>query len=122
VSSVNYDGTSIDGICGYKPAYGNSYTYYITDYDWSYSNKTLTITSDSASTGGYFMNGVTYELFYVTNAEVISGGSGGTTEQATPVISVNTNTGLITATAGDKSATQQLTTKAAATITPSSTS
>jgi hypothetical protein len=42
-------------------------------------------------------------------------------EQATPVISVNSS-GLITATAGDKSATKQLTTQAAKTITPSTSS
>lgn len=42
-------------------------------------------------------------------------------EQATPVISVNSN-GLITATAGDKYATKQLTTQAAKTITPSTSS
>ena len=42
-------------------------------------------------------------------------------EQATPVISVNSSTGLITATAGTKSATKQLTTQAAKTITPSTT-
>lgn len=42
-------------------------------------------------------------------------------EQAIPVISVNSN-GLITATAGDKSATKQLTTQTAKTITPSTSS
>lgn len=42
-------------------------------------------------------------------------------EQATPVISVNTN-GLITATAGSKSSTHQLAFQAAKTITPSTTS
>lgn len=45
-----------------------------------------------------------------------AGGSSGV-EQATPVISVNTS-GLITATAGDKSSTKQLTTQAATTYTP----
>lgn len=43
-------------------------------------------------------------------------------EQATPVISVNSTNGLITATAGDKSATKQLTTQVAKTITPSTSS
>lgn len=47
--------------------------------------------------------------------------AGGEVEQATPVISVNSN-GLITATAGDKYATKQLTTQAAKTITPSTSS
>lgn len=42
-------------------------------------------------------------------------------EQATPVISINTS-GLITATAGNKSATKQLAFQAAKTITPSATS
>ena len=44
--------------------------------------------------------------------------AGGESEQATPIISVSSS-GLITATAGTKSATQQLTTQAATTITPS---
>jgi hypothetical protein len=43
--------------------------------------------------------------------------SGG--EQATPVITVNSSTGLITAIAGTKSATKQLTTQAKKTVTPS---
>jgi hypothetical protein len=43
-------------------------------------------------------------------------------EQATPVITVNSSTGLITATAGTKSATQQLAFQPAKTITPSATS
>lgn len=47
--------------------------------------------------------------------------AGGEVEQATPVISVNSS-GLITATAGDKYTTKQLTTQAAKTITPSTTS
>ncbi len=42
-------------------------------------------------------------------------------EQATPVISINSS-GLITATAGDKSATKQLTTQAAKTVTPNTSS
>ena len=42
-------------------------------------------------------------------------------EQATPVISVNSTTGLITATAGTKSATHQLAFQAAQTITPTTT-
>ncbi len=40
-------------------------------------------------------------------------------EQATPIISVNSTTGLITATAGTKAATKQLNTQSAKTITPS---
>ena len=47
-------------------------------------------------------------------------GSGG--EQATPTITVNNSTGLITATAGTKSATKQLAFQAAKTITPTTTS
>lgn len=43
-------------------------------------------------------------------------------EQATPEISINSSTGLITATAGTKSSTYQLTTQAAKTITPSTSS
>jgi hypothetical protein len=47
--------------------------------------------------------------------------AGEVVEQATPVISVNSS-GLITATAGDKYATKQLTTQAAKTITPNTSS
>lgn len=55
-------------------------------------------------------------------ASILEGkAAGGEVEQATPVISVNSS-GLITATAGDKSATKQLTTQTAKTITPSTTS
>ena len=43
-------------------------------------------------------------------------------EQATPNISIDSSTGLITATAGTKSTTKQLTTKAATTITPGTSS
>jgi hypothetical protein len=42
-------------------------------------------------------------------------------EQATPVITINSSTGLITATAGTKSATKQLAFQAAKTITPTTT-
>lgn len=48
--------------------------------------------------------------------------AGGGGEQATPVISVDNSTGLITATAGTKSATEQLAFQPAKTITPSTTS
>lgn len=48
--------------------------------------------------------------------------TGGSTEQATPVIAVNSSTGLITATAGVKSATEQLATQEAKVITPSKSS
>lgn len=47
-----------------------------------------------------------------------AGSGGGSEEQATPIITVN-STGLIIATAGTKSATKQLTTKGATVITPS---
>ena len=46
----------------------------------------------------------------------------GSGEQATPVISVNASTGLITATAGTKSSTKQLAFQPAKTITPTTTS
>lgn len=46
----------------------------------------------------------------------------GSGEQATPVISVNSTNGLITATAGTKSSTHQLAFQPAKTITPSAVS
>lgn len=57
-------------------------------------------------------------LELLQNKAVPSGGG----EQATPVISVNSSTGLITATAGTKSATKQLAFQPAKTITPTTTS
>jgi hypothetical protein len=112
VSSIDYKDEAISGVYVYKSGSTSNATIQAvnsTRYTWKVENNTLTITSSSATSGGYFMNGITYDLIYTTNEKVTASGGGSTTEQATPVISVNTNTGLITATAGDKSATQQLT-------------
>jgi hypothetical protein len=66
-------------VCGYTS--GSSYNktgtnaYSASDFTWTYANGTLTVTSASATTGGYFTSSATYKLFYVTNAEVIEGGT-----------------------------------------------
>ncbi|MBR4983989.1 MAG: hypothetical protein IKY94_15770 [Lachnospiraceae bacterium] len=79
VISVDYDGTETEGVCGYTS--GSSYNktgtnaYSASDFTWTYANGTLTITSASATTGGYFTSSATYKLFYVTNAKVIEGGT-----------------------------------------------
>lgn len=79
VISVDYDGTETEGVCGYTS--GSSYNktgtnaYSASDFTWTYVNGTLTITSASATTSGYFTSSATYKLFYVTNAEVIEGGT-----------------------------------------------
>lgn len=136
VVSVDYDGTTTSGVCGYTSGsmYNKTATnaYSAANYTWSYSNSTLTITSSSPTTGGYFASGIDYKLDYVTDAVVGSSGSGSSSEsveQATPSISIDSS-GLITASstqeagyvaAGTKSATMQLTTQGVDTITPSTT-
>lgn len=72
VVSVTYDGTETEGVCGYSSGsfMSSSATnaYSASDFTWEYENGTLTVTSNSASTSGYFMSGITYKLFYVTGS------------------------------------------------------
>jgi hypothetical protein len=79
VVSVTYDGTETEGVCGYSSGsfMSSSATnaYFASDFTWEYENGTLTVTSNSASTSGYFKSGTTYKLFYVTG-----GASGGTSD------------------------------------------
>lgn len=80
VVSVTYDGIETEGVCGYSSGsfMSSSATnaYSASNFTWEYANGTLTVTSNSASTSGYFMSGITYKLFYVTGSA--SGGDGAT--------------------------------------------
>lgn len=82
VGTVSYDGTNIVGAYLYKAStYGSATsTYSDTAYSYTYANGTLTITSDGATTGGYFVSGITYRLIYITDTLTPgeTGGSGGT--------------------------------------------
>ena len=83
VVNVNYDGTETEGVCGYTSGTYNktgTNAYSASDFTWTYADGTLTVTSSSATTGGYFTSSATYKLFYVTNAEVVGGSDGTTTE------------------------------------------
>lgn len=76
VLGVDYDGETTKGLQGYRASTSATATYSATAFTWKYENGTLTVTSGSATTGGYFGNGFTYELTYIT-AELGSGGAGG---------------------------------------------
>lgn len=65
VIAVTYDGTTVRGTYGYSSS-NTRYAYYSNSYfTKSYSNGTLTITTNSSSNGGYFRSGYTYRLIYV---------------------------------------------------------
>lgn len=86
ILGVDYDGDATMGVTGYTSgSWGSSATaaYSATNFTWEYSDGTLTVTSAGATTGGYFMNGITYQLTYITDTLVQgetggTGGSGGT--------------------------------------------
>ena len=82
VGTVSYDGTNIVGAYLYKAStyVSATSTYSDTAYSYTYANGTLTITSDGATTGGYFVSGITYRLIYITDTLTPgeTGGSGGT--------------------------------------------
>ena len=95
ITGVAYDGEKTAGACGIKSgSYMSStaYSYYSeTAYTWEYADGTLTITADSASSGGYFMSGTKYTLTYATGSAVSEGGgdSGGITPSGTIEITEN---------------------------------
>ena len=64
---VRYDDTN--GVFGGNTPYSSTLAYY-TNFTASYSNGTLTIASNNASGGGYFHNGATYKLYYLTAADL----------------------------------------------------
>ena len=78
ISSVSYDGESVVGSYVYRASsYGSATsTYSNTEYSYTYTNGKLTITSSNATSGGYFGNGITYQLIYVIDAIVENGSSG----------------------------------------------
>lgn len=67
VVNVIFDGTNTHGIYAVGSGSWNATytgTYSDTYFTWTYSNGTLTITANSATNGGYFASGVTYQLTY----------------------------------------------------------
>lgn len=71
ILGVDYDGENTVGIQGYSSgsfmSSSATATYSATAFSWTYENGTLTVTSGSATTGGYFMSGITYQLVYITD-------------------------------------------------------
>lgn len=86
ILGVDYDGNATMGVTGYTSgSWASSATaaYSATNFTWEYADGVLTVTSNGATTGGYFMNGITYQLTYITDTLVQgetggTGGSGGT--------------------------------------------
>ena len=78
ITSVDYDGNTILSQSAYGSTMSTTRKVYYNSgaITQSYSNGTLTLTSSSTSTGGYFASGITYRLLYITD-EVSSGGSSG---------------------------------------------
>lgn len=78
VVGVEFDGTKTRSSTSYYATSGttNRRVFYSESYvTYTYSNGTLTITSQSATTGGYFQNGITYRLVYIT-ADIVEGEGG----------------------------------------------
>lgn len=71
ILGVDYDGENTVGIQGYSSgsfmSSSATATYSATAFSWTYENGTLTVTSGSATTGGYFMSGIGYQLVYITD-------------------------------------------------------
>lgn len=71
ILGVDYDGENTVGIQGYSSgsfmSSSATATYSATAFSWTYANGTLTVTSGSATTGGYFMSGISYQLVYITD-------------------------------------------------------
>ena len=64
ITSVISDGTNCYGSSVYRSG-SSGREYFYTTASFSYSNGTLTVTSPSSSTLGYFRSGYTYRLIYV---------------------------------------------------------
>jgi hypothetical protein len=65
VTSVMYDGSTTHGTYGYRSS-SSSTSYYSGSYfTWTYSNGTLTVTTNSSTNGGNFTSSTTYKLAYV---------------------------------------------------------
>ena len=64
ILSVVADGTSVYAVTGHKS--GSNGVAYITgsNVSWSYSKGTLTVSSDSINTAGYFYSPIKYVLVY----------------------------------------------------------
>ena len=69
ITNVMYDGTTTHGVFGFGAGSWNATytaTYSATDYSWTYSNGTLTVSTSGATTGGYFASGIAYKLVCCT--------------------------------------------------------
>lgn len=80
ILGVDYDGNDTMGVTGYTSgSWASSATaaYSASNFTWEYADGTLTVTSNGANAGGYFMNGITYQLTYITDT-LVQGETGGT--------------------------------------------
>lgn len=94
ITSVVYDGEKTYGACGYTSgsfmSSSGTSAYSETAYTWTYADGTLTITANSASSGGNFKSGTKYVLAYATGTAASGGGeSGGITPSGTLEITEN---------------------------------
>ena len=65
VTGVMYDGSTTHGVYGYRASSSATSYYSATYFTWTYSNGTLTITTNSSTNGGNFTSSATYKLVYV---------------------------------------------------------
>ena len=99
ITGIVYDGEKTCGACGYTSgsfmSSSGTVAYSETAYTWTYADGTLTITADSASSGGNFKSGTKYTLTYATGTTSSGGGensggdSGGITPSGTIEITAN---------------------------------
>ena len=98
ITGIVYDGEKTCGECGYTSgsfmSSSGTVAYSETAYTWTYADGTLTITADSASSGGNFKSGTKYTLTYATGTASTGGGenggdSGGITPSGTLEITEN---------------------------------
>lgn len=95
ITGIVYDGEKTCGACGYTSgsfmSSSGTSAYSETAYTWTYADGTLTITANSANSGGNFKSGTKYTLTYATGTTSSGGGenSGGITPSGTLEITEN---------------------------------